>query len=75
MEIINLTPHKVCLENENTKKITISFDSKGGSKVQSITLNKGKKLTLPKSPTLNGYTFKGWTDKNGKSIYNGALLA
>lgn len=67
--------YDVTSENEDTKKITISFDSKGGSKVQSITLNKGKKLTLPKSPTLNGYTFKGWTDKNGKPIYNGALLA
>ena len=67
--------YDVTSENEDTKKITISFDSKGGNKVQSITLNKGEKLTLPKSPTLNGYTFKGWTDKNGKPIYNGALLA
>lgn len=67
--------YDVTLEDEDTKKITISFDSKGGSKIQSITLNKEEKLTLPKNPTLNGYTFKGWNDKNGKPIYNGALLA
>lgn len=36
--------YDVPLENEDNKKITISFDSKGGSKVQSITLNKGKNL-------------------------------
>ena len=37
--------------------ITITFDSKGGSKVDAITLNKGVELTLPKDPTYSGYTF------------------
>ena len=48
--------------------ITITFDSKGGSKVDSITINKGSELTLPKNPTYSGYTFNGWFDKNDKSI-------
>ena len=66
--------------NENTKlkavykgvveTIIITFDSKGGSKVEPITINKGAELTLPKDPTYKGYTFKGWVDKNDKSIDN-----
>lgn len=54
--------------------ITITFDSKGGSAVSPITINKGTTLTLPKDPKYKGYTFKGWTDKHGKVIYNNALL-
>lgn len=54
--------------------ITITFDSKGGSAVSPITINKGTTLTLPKNPKYKGYTFKGWTDKHGKVIYNNALL-
>ena len=54
--------------------ITITFDSKGGSAVSPITINKGTTLTLPKNPKYKGYTFKCWTDKHGKVIYNNALL-
>ena len=54
--------------------ITITFDSKGGSKVDDIILNKGVELTLPKDPTYDGYTFKGWEDKNGTPVYDKALL-
>lgn len=54
--------------------ITITFDSKGGSAVSPITINKGTTLTLPKNPKYKGYTFKGWSDKHGKVIYNNALL-
>ena len=48
--------------------ITIQFDSKGGSKVNNITINKGSELTLPSNPTYKGYTFVGWTDKDGKEV-------
>ena len=59
-------------ENET---ITITFDSKGGSKVKAITINLGTELILPKNPTYKGYTFKGWEDKNGTPIYEKALLS
>ena len=55
--------------------ITVTFDSKGGSNVAAITINKGEKLILPKNPTLKGNIFKGWVDKNETPIYNKALLA
>ena len=55
--------------------ITITFDSKGGSSVDAITINKGAELTLPKDPTYEGYTFKGWVDKNDTPIYDKVKLA
>lgn len=57
------------------EKITIKFDTKGGSKISPITINKGEELILPKNPTLKGSVFKGWVDKNETPIYNKALLA
>ena len=71
--------------NKNTKlkavyegvveTITVTFDSKGGSNVDAITINKGAELTLPKDPTYKGYTFKGWVDVNDRPIYDKALLS
>lgn len=55
--------------------ITVTFDSKGGSNVAAITINKGEELTLPKDPTYKGYTFKGWVDVNDRPIYDKALLS
>ena len=54
--------------------ITITFNSKGGSIVDPITINKGTELILPKDPTYAGYTFKGWYDINETPIHNNALL-
>ena len=52
------------------EKITITFDSKGGSKVNSVVINKGSKLTFPSNPTYSGHTFAGWTDSNGNMVAN-----
>ena len=62
-------------EEEKKETITITFDTKGGSKINSITINKDTELTLPKDPTRDGYVFKGWVDKNETPIYNKVLLA
>ena len=73
------TTKYVCLMNDIEKDIkeaiTITFDTKGGSKIDSITIGKDTELTLPKEPTRDGYVFKGWVDKNETPIYNKALLA
>lgn len=50
--------------------ITISFDSKGGSKVNDIIINKGAELELPKNPTYSGYNFVAWEYKDGKVVAN-----
>ena len=49
------------------KKYTITFDSNGGSAVDSQTVKEGGKVAEPTDPTRDGYTFDGWylslTDK------------
>ena len=54
--------------------ITITFDTNGGSKIDSVTINKETELILPEEPTLDGYVFKGWIDKNEMPIYNKVIL-
>lgn len=63
------------IEKDTKEAITITFDTKGGSKIESITISKDTELTLPKEPTRDGYIFKGWVDKNETPIYDKVLLA
>lgn len=63
------------LKDKKSNMITVTFDTKGGSKVDSITLKNGEKLVLPKDPVYDGYIFKGWVDKNETPIYNEVLLS
>lgn len=60
---------------EDVKTFVVTFDSDGGSKVESITLEDGQKLKLPANPKKDGYEFKGWYDKNEMPILDDALLA
>ena len=60
---------------EKKETITITFDTRGGSNIDNITIIKDTELTLPQEPTLEGYVFKGWVDKNETPIYNKVLLA
>lgn len=50
---------------------TVSFDSKGGSQVDSQTVNYGKSVTKPSDPTRDGYKFLGWyADEAYQTAYN-----
>ena len=69
------TLYAVWEKDATNNKITITFDTRGGSKIESITISKDTELTLPKEPTRDGYIFKGWVDKNETPIYNKVLLA
>lgn len=40
--------------------VTITFDSQGGSKVETVTQAACSKVTAPESPTYDDYTFGGW---------------
>ena len=60
---------------EEAKTFKVTYDAKGGTKVNPTTVTCGKTLKLPKNPTRNGYKFVAWEDKNGKTILNGALLS
>lgn len=41
-------------------KYTVTFDTDGGSLVNSIEVAKGDIVTKPSNPTKTGYTFEGW---------------
>lgn len=42
------------------ESFTITFNSNGGSKVESISAKSGDVVKMPTAPTKNGYTFEGW---------------
>ena len=69
------TLYAVWEKDATSNKITITFDTRGGSKIESITISKDTELVLPKEPTKDGYVFKGWVDKNETPIYDKVLLA
>ena len=47
---------------------TVAFETYGGTKIANQYIIAGKKVTKPKDPVKDGYTFRGW-NYNG-SIYN-----
>ncbi len=49
------------------KQVTITFDSKGGSKVDSITGDYQTSINEPTKPTYEGYRFMGWSKKENSS--------
>ena len=44
----------------NINKYTITFDTAGGSEIDSITQDYGSTITAPANPTREGYTFIDW---------------
>ena len=56
---------------EVVTKVTVTFNSNGGSEVVSQTVGKGAKVTAPGNPTKEGFTFGGWfTDEALTAPYN-----
>ena len=47
-------------QDAQKKEFTITFDTQGGSEITPITIRSGESLTLPKTPTKEGYVFDGW---------------
>ena len=45
---------------KTVNQYTITFDTNGGTAVDSITQDYGTSVTAPAAPTKTGYTFKGW---------------
>lgn len=65
---------QVTVEKLAQKKFTVTFDSKGGSKIVSQTVLDGNKAAAPKkNPTKKGYLFGGWYNGNAKYNFNSAV--
>lgn len=59
---------------EDAEIVNIVFDTRGGTKINSLTIEKGTKLVLPKNPEKKNYVFKGWKDKEGNSYNNDDVI-
>ena len=56
------------------EKVTVTFDSKGGSAIDPVVLDKGEKVDVPDVPTRDGYDFVGWyRDPSFNNAYDFAL--
>lgn len=50
---------------------TVTFDTDGGSAVESQTVPKGATLTMPNAPEKEGFAFVGWyTDKEYSAVFD-----
>ena len=56
-------------EKPNKEYVIVTFQTDGGSKVNSQKVEKGKKAIKPSNPTKKGYTFIGWYT-NSNDEYN-----
>ena len=63
--IENITLKAVWEEEKiENKNFTVTFDSDGGSEVESQIIKYNQKATAPKNPTKSGYVFLDWTLNN-----------
>ena len=46
--------------NDEPVTYTVIFETNGGSTIEKLTIESGKKITIPEAPTKEGYTFAGW---------------
>ena len=53
---------------QDSAKVTVTFDSDGGSSVTEQKVLRGQKATAPTDPTKAGYSFEGWY--NGDTRYD-----
>lgn len=56
------------------KSFTITFNTDGGTKIQSIKVKNGETLKLPENPTKENYTFAGWLDEDKEIIIDGSKI-
>jgi len=57
------------------EKITITFNTQGGSSVAPVEIDKGGRLTAPTPPTKAGYEFKGWAlDPDGNQMWTSSKV-
>ncbi len=65
---------QVTVEKLAQEKFTVTFDSKGGSKIANQIILNGNKADAPrKNPARKGYLFAGWYNGNAKYNFNSAV--
>lgn len=68
ISFVTLILFVTCLSGCGSDNIVISFDSNGGTNVDSVILLKNEALVLPDAPVKEGYVFNAWKDQDGKVV-------
>lgn len=55
-------------------RITVTFDSTGGTAVAKQKYDYGDTLVLPEAPTKQGYTFDGWYSQDGQKEFTASTI-
>ena len=66
-----------CGAEEEKKYYMLSFDTDGGSIIETVLLYSGDTIIAPANPIKEGYTFQGWsTSSSGVTVnyQNGATI-
>lgn len=56
------------------KSFTVTFDTDGGSIINSESIKEGQELDISNKPTKEGYTFIGWMNSENKLITKNTIL-
>ena len=62
-------------DSNEPKQFTVTFNSDGGTVVESVTILEGNTVTKPSDPTKNGYQFAGWYLNNVKFDFNTVITS
>ena len=66
---VTLEKSRTATAQWKTNSHTVTFDTKGGSKVDNQTIVHGETATNPDAPTLDGKVFMGWKEKETDTSY------
>lgn len=70
-DVVISVPVEFYNEEEEVSTYTVTFETNGGTQVESQTLSYNDCVEVPTSPTKEGYTFGGWyTDMNLEFSYD-----
>lgn len=54
--------------------IEVHWNSDGGAEVDSSSVQEGREITLPPTPTKTGYVFVEWQDEDGRAFVPGTII-
>lgn len=63
------------IKKDDVKTVTVTFDSDGGSKIESIEVEVGEKLKKPTDPTKDGYVFVEWLLNNNSFNFDTEIVS
>lgn len=71
----NVDLYAVWIKKEPVKKVKVSFDTDGGSKISSVSVEVGKKIEQPTNPTKEGYVFIEWLLNNAPFNFDSEIVS